>query len=144
MTSKSKHELLDAIRPRYLRARKAEKERILDEFCAATHYHRKYAIRLLKHGPKSRGLKKTGRKKIYQGAVVEALIQIWEICGRICSRRLQPFLPEILRVLEQHKELILPPEVKQLLLRMSRARHTPQTSHPGAHLYPLGGRTPRL
>ena len=121
MTSKSKRELLDAILPRYLKATKAEKERILDEFCAVTHYHRKYAIRLLKHGHKFRGLKKTGRKKVYQGAVVEALIQIWEICGRICSRRLQPFLPEILHVLEQHIELILPSEVKQLLLCMSRS-----------------------
>jgi hypothetical protein len=53
--------------------------------------------------------------------VVEALVKIWEICGRICSRRLQPFLPEIIRVLEQHKELIMSPEVKLLLLRMSRA-----------------------
>jgi hypothetical protein len=121
MTLQSKRELLAAIRPRYLRANKAGKERILDEFCAATHYHRKYAIRLLKHGHKTRGLKKTGRKKVYQGAVVVALIQIWEICGRICSRRLQPFLPEIVGVLEQQEELILPAEVKQLLLRMSRA-----------------------
>jgi len=59
MTSKSKRELLEAIRPRYLRVSKAAKERILDEFCAATGYHRKYAIRLLKHGAKPRGLKKT-------------------------------------------------------------------------------------
>jgi hypothetical protein len=121
MTSKSKRELLDAILPRYLKAKKSEKERILDEFCAVTCYHRKYAIRLLKHGHKSKGLKKTGRKKVYQGTVVKALIQIWEICGRICSRRLQPFLPEILHVLEQQKELILPTEVKQLLLCMSRS-----------------------
>jgi hypothetical protein len=121
MTSKSKRELLDAIRPRYLRAKKAGKELMLDEFCAATGYHRKYAIRLLKHDPKPRGLKKTGRKKVYQGAVVEALVQIWEICGRICSRRLHPFLPEIIGVLEQHQELILSAEDKLLLLRMSRA-----------------------
>jgi hypothetical protein len=121
MTSKSKRELLDAIRPRYLRAKKAGKELMLDEFCAATGYHRKYAVRLLKHDPKPRGLKKTGRKKVYQGAVVEALVQIWEICGRICSRRLHPFLPEIIGVLEQHQELILSAEDKLLLLRMSRA-----------------------
>ena len=93
----------------------------LDEFCAATGYHRKYAIRLLKHGAKLRGLKKSGRTKLYQGAVVAALTRIWEICGRICSRRLHPFLPEITRVLEQHKELSLPAEVKQLLLQMSRS-----------------------
>jgi len=121
MTSKSKRELLEAIRPRYLKANKSEKARILDEFCAATGYHRKYAIRLLKHGPPVRKLKKTGRPKIYQGEVVTALTQIWEICGRICSRRLHPFLPEIVRVLEQHQELILSAEVKQLLFQISRA-----------------------
>ena len=121
MTSKSKRELLEAIRPRYLRSNKTEKAIILDEFCAATGYHRKYAIRLLKHGPRAKKLKKIGRSKIYQGEVVTALIQIWEICGRICSRRLHPYLPEIVRVLEQQQELILRAEVKQLLLRISRA-----------------------
>ena len=121
MTSQAKRELLAAIQPRYLRSNKAGKERILDEFCAATGYHRKYAIRLLKHGAPARRRKKSGRTKLYQGAVVEALIRIWEVCGRICSRRLHPFLPEITRVLEQHQELILPAEVKQLLLQMSRA-----------------------
>ena len=121
MTAKSKRELLAAIRPRYLRANKSEKAHILDEFCAATGYHRKYAIRLLKHGPPAKKLKKTGRPKIYQGEVVAALTQIWEICGRICSRRLHPFLPEMVRVLEEHQELILSAEVKQLLLQISRA-----------------------
>ena len=121
MTSKSKRELLEAVRPRYLKANKREKVHILDEFCAATGYHRKYAIRLLKHGPPARKLKKTGRPKMYQGEVVTALTQIWEICGRICSRRLHPFLPEIIRVLERHQELILSAEVKQLLLQISRA-----------------------
>jgi hypothetical protein len=121
MTSKSKRELLEAIRPRYLRANKTDKAVILDEFCAATGYHRKYAIRLLQHGPPAKKLKKLGRSKIYQGELVTALIQIWEICGRICSRRLHPYLPEIVRVLEQHQELILSAEVKRLLLQISRA-----------------------
>jgi hypothetical protein len=55
MTRKSKRELLEAIRPRYLRASKADKSRILDEFVATTGYHRKHAIRLLKQGVKARG-----------------------------------------------------------------------------------------
>jgi hypothetical protein len=53
--------------------------------------------------------------------VVDKLIQIWEICGRICSKRLKPFLPEIVAVLERHNELVLTPEVKTLLLQMSRS-----------------------
>ena len=95
MSLGSKKELTEAIRNRYLKANKAGKGRILDEFIAATGYHRKYAIRLLRHGRKPKGLKKKGRKKKYQGEVVQVLIVIWEICGRICSKRLQPFLPEM-------------------------------------------------
>jgi hypothetical protein len=121
MSQKSKQELQEAIRPRYLRANKTAKERILDEFVASTGYHRKYAIRVLKHGSRAKGLKKPGRKKEYQGQGVTALTQIWEICGRICSKRLKPFLPEIVTVLEHHQELVLPVEVKSQLLKMSRA-----------------------
>jgi hypothetical protein len=121
MSQRSKRELVEAIYPRYLKANRADKEQILDEFVAATGYHRKYAIRLLKHGPQPKKRKKVGRSKVYQGAVVQALEQIWEICGRICSKRLKPFLPEIIGVLERHQELLLSPEVKTLLLGMSRA-----------------------
>jgi hypothetical protein len=52
---------------------------------------------------------------------VVVLEQIWEICGRICSKRLQPFLPEMVKVLERIGTLILSAETKKLLLGMSRA-----------------------
>ena len=121
MSQRSKREMIEAIRPRYLKANKAGKAQTLNEFIATTGYHRKYAIRVLRHGPKPKGLKKPGRRKIYQGEVVNALEQIWEIYGRICSKRLHPFLPEGVQVLERCHEICLSPEVKQLLLSMSRA-----------------------
>jgi hypothetical protein len=121
MSQGSKRELIAVIRPRYLRANKAGKEQILNEFIATTGYHRKSAIRVLKHGLKPKGLKKPGRQKIYQGEVVQVLEQIWEICGRICSKRLQPFLPEIVTILERHHEVCLTPQIKSLLLSMSRS-----------------------
>jgi hypothetical protein len=121
MSQCSKREMIEAIHPRYLKANKAGKEQILDEFIATTGYHRKYAIRVLKHGPKPKGLKKPGRRKVYQGEVVQVLEQIWEIYGRICSKRLHPFLPEGVRILERCHELSLSPEINQLLLSMSRA-----------------------
>jgi len=121
MTKNSKRELLEAVRPRYLRASKADKTRILDEFVATTGYHRKHAIRLMKQGAKRQGQKKPGKSKVYKGEVVVALIKIWVICDRICSRRLHPFLPEIVSVLERHAELKLSQETKRLLLQMSRA-----------------------
>jgi hypothetical protein len=121
MTKIGKRELLEAIRPRYLQANKAEKGRILDEFVATTGYHRKYAIRLLRHGPPRRPAGRRRGRRTYTPAVVHALTQVWEVCDGICSRRLHPFLPEIVEVLERHQELVLAPETKALLLRMSRA-----------------------
>ena len=121
MSQRSKRELLQAIRPRYLRADKSGKTKILDEFVAATSYHRKYANRLLKNGSGPKGRKKKGRQKVYQGEVVQVLIQVWEICGRICSKRLHPFLSEIIAVLERHDELQVSSETKALLLQMSRS-----------------------
>jgi hypothetical protein len=121
MSQSSKKELSEVVRSRYLKANRAGKKQILDEFVASTGYHRKYAIRLLKHGPKAKGFKKKGRQKVYQGEVIQALIWVWEICGRICSKRLKPFLSEIVSVLERQNELHLTAETRVLLLSMSRA-----------------------
>lgn len=159
MSQRSKREVIEAIRPRYLKANKAGKQRILDELIATTGYHRKYAIRVFRHGFKPKGLKKPGRRKVYQGEVVQALEKIWEIYGRICSKRLHPFLPEGVMVLERWHELSLSPEVKQLLLSMSRAtidrclkksrfthpRHGLATTKPGSllkHAIPIRTFTP--
>lgn len=147
MSYRSKKELVETVRPRYLKATKGEKERILDELVAATGFHRKYAIRVLRHARKSTGLKKKGRQKIYQGEVVQVLKQIWEICDRICSKRLQPFIPEMVAILERHNEISLTADTKILLLNMSRStidrclrparfeqRHGLSTTKPGTLL----------
>ena len=107
MSQQSKHELQAEIQPRYLKASKAEKQKILDEFTATTGYHRKYAVRILKRGYPHRHHKPKGRKAIYRGEVVRALEQIWEIYGRICSKRLHPYLPEGIKVLERCGEITL-------------------------------------
>jgi hypothetical protein len=119
MSQRSKRELHGQVQSRYLKATKAEKRMILDEFTANTGYHRKYAIRVLKHGYKHRLRKPQGHRAIYRGEVVEALAQIWEIYGRICSKRLHPYLTEGIKVPERCGELHLAPETKSLLLQMS-------------------------
>jgi len=122
MSVNSKRELVEVVRARYGRASKGEKQKILDEFTCATGYHRKHAIRLLKNRfPKSSRRKRAGYKAIYRGEVVQALEQIWEIYGRICSKRLQPFLAEGICVLERCHEIELSEETKTLLLKISSA-----------------------
>jgi len=124
MSLKSKRELLEAVRPRYLKASKFEKQKILDEFTSATGYHRKHAIRVLKNQVQVQNhLKRKTKtyKTIYHGEVVQVLEQIWEICGQICSKRLQPYLPEAIKVLERCKEIKITKDTQELLLRISSA-----------------------
>jgi hypothetical protein len=115
---------MEVVLPRYLKAGKAEKQKILDEFTAATGYHRKHAIRVLKNQVQSQNRhnrKPKTYKTVYRGEVVEALENIWEIYGRICSKRLHPFLPEAIKVLERCEEIQLSEETKELLLKISSA-----------------------
>lgn len=121
MSQRSKQELQAEVQVRYLKANRAEKHIILDEFIADTGYQRKYAIRLLRHGYRRRRSKPKGRTAIYRGEVVERLEQIWEIFGRICSKRLHPYLPEGVKVLERCGEITLSAPTKELLLQMSRS-----------------------
>jgi hypothetical protein len=147
MSQNSKKELLETIQPRYRKVNKSEKQLILDEFVAITGYHRKYAVRILNQWVQKKYPKKPGPQRIYQGEVVTVLERIWEICGRICSKRLHPFLPEIVRVLERNNELQMSAETKKLLLQISRSsidrclrlahrvmRHGLSTTKPGTLL----------
>ena len=124
MSLKSKCELLEVVRPRYLKASKVEKQKMLDELTCATGYHRKHAIRVLKNQVQVQNHVKRKTKTyrtIYSGKVVQALAQIWEIYGHICSKRLQPFLPEAIKVLERCQEIELSKDTKILLLKISSA-----------------------
>jgi hypothetical protein len=124
MSLKSKRELLEVVRPRYLKANKVEKQKMLDEFTSVTGYHRKHAIRVLKKQKQvqnhHKGKSKT-YKTIYRGEVVQVLEQIWEIYGQICSKRLQPILAEAIKVLERCKEIEFSKDTKELLLKISSA-----------------------
>jgi hypothetical protein len=98
-------EYADAIHQRYRVGHKKEKGKILDEFTKVTGLHRKAAIRLLRNNSKGTVKKKRGRTKYYGSEVVSVLRRIWEASDRLCSKRLRPFIPEMMRVLRQHGEL---------------------------------------
>jgi ribosomal protein L44E len=77
MNYQAKEEYRRLIQPRFQRAKKPIKKRILDEFCAVCGYHRKYAIALLKKPVriKKQLPKKRGAKPRYQDEVlVKALM----------------------------------------------------------------------
>jgi len=110
--------------PRYQKATGKEKPPILNEFVAATGYHRKYAIGLLggyPFEPKVSLPQRQAGERGYPAEVREALIIVWEAANRICSKRLVPFLPELVAVLEQYGHLSMTPAVKERLLGISPA-----------------------
>ncbi len=122
MSLTSRRELLAVVAPRYRAARGEEHHRILEEFVASTGYHRKYALSVLNH-PITKGPTRTKRvrPRQYVFAVQQALVTCWRAANGICSKRLVPYLPELVRVLEQHGELHLEAQTKARLLALSPA-----------------------
>jgi hypothetical protein len=99
VTRRSIAEYAEALRERYLRASRVMKGGMLDEFTTVTGLHRKSAIRLL-HRAKPPGLKRCGRPAAYR-EITPQLKAIWEASDHICSKRLHPFLPEMVRILRR-------------------------------------------
>ena len=119
MTRQSIQEYVQAIRERYRKATKEEKGKILNEFTQVTGLHRKAAIRLLNRVAESSGKKRGGRLRKYDSAAVDSLKTIWEASDRLCSKRLKPFMPEILGVLKHHGELHINAHTEAQLCGMS-------------------------
>jgi hypothetical protein len=117
----TRQDLLTAIRERYRAGTKDEKLRILDEFVAVTGYHRKHAIRLFKAGSAARGARRRSRLPLYDAAVREALVVLWEASDRVCGKRLRPLLPILVSALERHGHLTLESTVRARVLSASAA-----------------------
>jgi|TARA_B100001971_G_C18190958_1_gene538571 hypothetical protein len=121
MKRSSVEEYADAVRGRYQRASREDKKDILDEFTGVTGYHRKAAIRLINTRPKARIEHRRGRRRQYGVEVTEGLRVAWEATDRICSKRLKPFLPELIDILQDRGELTVTPQVAQGICQISES-----------------------
>src|SRR4051812_1639025 len=117
----TRDELVAAVIERYSKGRRAEKGRILDEFVAVTGFHRKHAMRVLRGGQATRRSAPRPERRLYDEAVREALIVIWEASDRVCGKRLKALAPILVEAMERHGHLQLAPEVRTRLLAMSAA-----------------------
>jgi hypothetical protein len=118
MSRQGRWEYLHAIYPRYQQATRLEKQRILDEFCRVTGYHRKSALRLL-NGPVPARRPPAPRRRppTYGTRVIQALAAIWRAAGYPWSVRLKALLPLWLPWARQRFRLS--PAVEAQLLRLS-------------------------
>jgi len=116
----SRRELMDATWKRYRQAPRAGKTRILDEFCKATGYHRKYAIgrigRFEECGKPKRSLHRK-RKRLYSADLLRVVEKIWEEAGYPWSVRLKAIL--VLWRPWIRKRYALTSGQEELLLRVS-------------------------
>lgn len=134
LTMKARQEVTKATAGQYRGASKKEKGKILDQFIATTGYSRWYARLVLRHEGrriqtdqqtivvverKSRAKRK--RARYYDEKVQTALVKLWRIMDYICGKRLQPWLPELITVLERHNEFSCERQTRTKLLRISAA-----------------------
>lgn len=120
MSPESKRDLLCAVYTRYREAGREQRSGILDEFCAATGYHRKYAIALLNRPREDvfRQARPRRRSPTYSEQTIEVLAQIWIAAGYPWSSRLKALLPLWLPWAKKHIKK-LDDEVEQQLGRIS-------------------------
>ncbi len=117
----TRDELVVALAGRYALGSRADRGRMLDEFAALTGHHRKHAMRLLRAGVSVGRSDPRPERRLYDQAMREALIVVWEASDRICGKRLRPLLPILVSAMERHGHLQLAPEVRTGLLTMSAA-----------------------
>ena len=120
ISPQARQELVTAVAERYRRSTPAEKGWILDEFVALTGYHRKHAIRVL-NGNSAMPAARRGRRSVYDEAVTESLVVLWEASDRVCGKRLKALLPILVPALERHGHLALDARVREQLMAVSAA-----------------------
>jgi hypothetical protein len=115
---------------RYRQASKNQKRLILDELCALTGWHRDHARRALREvaarpvGGSRRRLKAPVRRRrapVYDEEFMRIVRVAWAVLDGPCGKRLAPVLPELVRVLAKHREVLVSPEQRELLGKISAA-----------------------
>lgn len=120
MRIRERYELAAELAEQYRMAGRKGRGKILDSFCLATGYGRKYAIEMLRGRQRVRQPVRRPRARRYDGqSFRNSLALIWEASGYICVERLKPFLIELARLLEFHHQLRLDPSTRTLLNEIS-------------------------
>jgi len=131
LSLETRQELIEAVAKRYAAAGRQDKSRTLDEFVQVTQYHRKHAIRVLAAALGEGAEAESARKpaaRIYDDAVREALIVLWEVGDRICGKRLKALIPVLVESMERNGHLQLEEEVRRRVL------HDRDVRIPASHL----------
>ena len=122
MSYRTRRELLSQIIPRYREADQNQKQSMLNEFVASTGYNRKYAIRLLSQKVLPVVTKICRPRISYYDTEDHKIIKLaWSAANFIASKRLAPFLKELIPALERHGHLTLNNVTREKITSISAA-----------------------
>lgn len=114
------HAVIRAFAKEYKKAGRKRKTILLTQLEQATGYYRKHLIELLASPPKRK--RKIRRNRISEYfEVLKPLRIVWATSNYACGQRLKPIIRSYLAALRRHKELIVTPFERKLLLRISSA-----------------------
>ena len=164
MTRDAREQYAEAVRPRYQIASKADRGRMLDEYCRITACHRKSAIRALGREIGA-ARRRSGRPRRYGGDLEPVLERLWVASDGLSGKLLVAVLPALLGALERYHGLRVRPAIRRALTSASAATldrllrpvrrpagaattaggagpRFPARASPCAHVGRLGGRDP--
>ena len=116
MSTSERRSYIRQMQPRYQRARKREKQELLDEMELVTEMHRKSLTRLLNSRDLSpKAPKRRPRRRAYGADVEHVVGLVWEALDGICAERLTPALRTTAEHLERFGELVLTDDLRTQL-----------------------------
>src|SRR5262249_25257037 len=121
MSLESRRELLQAQRGRYGQAERLLKGQMLEELGAASGERGEYGTRVVNQPPKKRTRVEAPRyrKRTYTTDTQRALVELWQLGGGVCGKRLVALIPDLLDALERFDEIEFSDATKEQLRRIS-------------------------
>jgi len=120
MNLRERYAYINVLRKQYRKASKINRSKILDELIKNTGYCRDYGALLLRTNAQLKKNRKRNKPSPYF-KIIKPLKELWVISNFLCSKRLHPFIPELIRILEEKNEMKLTGEQRELLSKVSRS-----------------------
>jgi hypothetical protein len=121
MNVNERRKYVNLMKPRYMKATKAERSGLMGEMEQVTGMHRKSLTRLINASTLERKKRRSQRQRSYGREVEQVIVRVWESLDYICAERLTPTLLASATHLARFGVVTLSPTLEEQLQTISRA-----------------------